>query len=456
MTNLSRRKFLKKLGMVTAGVTAGSMIGFGNNLAFAQSTCEARKKILVVIHLSGGVHSLSILPPLLLQAYHDQHPNLGITNPLQLTGAVGLHPAMTNFHSIYNGGIPGVGIALFNQVGILDTTGRDVTSRSHDVGTEQYAAALTNPDAGIASGWIGRFAKTYCGGNSAAYNLINLGGIGRTLREAGITSVSASSLAGMTYINDNSNPAALRNVNAASSNKYVRDTIHLLNSLGEPIQNEHDKLFKQTHESAENSVDMLREVVTRYSAPPTGTYLANNPMNQAFMDAAALINSWDLTKVSVIAMAQGGYDTHGAQGNGNLVNGVYQGLSQNLYRLDNAIGGFYKDLMNRNLHQDVAVLVVSEFGRTFENDNKDAAGLPTPGTDHGTGGFAALIGPDIVSQVGYSNYTNEHFTTNNRRWLKAELDIRSVYADVLEHHMGVDPAPIFPEAYVRTNTNIYT
>jgi len=97
---------------------------------------------------------------------------------------------------------------------------------------------------------------------------------------------------------------------------------------------------------------------------------------------------------------------------------------------------------------------VSEFGRTFQNENRTPEGAPSPGTDHGTGGFAALIGPGVRSQVAYSNLLPSYFT-GTKNWLGAEVDIRSVYAAVLERHLGVDSAPIFPEAYIRANIPIY-
>jgi hypothetical protein len=55
------------------------------------------------------------------------------------------------------------------------------------------------------------------------------------------------------------------------------------------------------------------------------------------MDAAALINSWDLTKVSLISISQGGYDTRASQGNAGLVNGNYVGLARTLQQLDQAV-----------------------------------------------------------------------------------------------------------------------
>jgi uncharacterized protein (DUF1501 family) len=173
------------------------------------------------------------------------------------------------------------------------------------------------------------------------------------------------------------------------------------------------------------------------------------------MDAAALINSWDLTKVTLISMSQGGYDTHASQGNAELVNGNHVGLARTLQQLDQAIGGFYADLRNRGLLENVVTLVTSEFGRTFENGNRDAQGNLIAGTDHGTGGFACVIGSLVNRAVGYYNYQGSHFTDPRRSWLSADVDIRSIYAELLERHLGVSSAEIFPEPYVRTSMPIF-
>jgi|GEM_PF-6539314 len=452
MNAYSRRLFLKQMGIVGAA----GMLSFGSGLSFAQSLCTTRRKILVVVNLLGGLHGLSLLPPRQLQEYYDKHPTVGIKNPLALTPAVGLHPAMTNLHKIFGGELPGVGAVFFNQVGFLNPAGLDVNSRSHEVATNQYAAASVDPySPGNNSGWLGRYAALHCAGPSAAYSLVNMGGVARTFLGQGIAPVSAASLAEMVYADDSYSTGLVTGGNSAAANRHVRHTINELLAASEDDSSGHQELYRITHEKADSAIDMLAAVRTAYAAPPAGTYVQGNPLNQRFMDSVALINSWDRTKVTLITLAQGGYDTHANQRNDDLVNGGFVGLARSLLQLDQAIGGFFNDLKNRNLLDNVVMLVVSEFGRTFENGNRDASGTLIAGTDHGSGAPAVVIGKGVRRALGYLNYQGNLFTDNRLMWLKTEVDVRSIYATLLEQHLGVSSAPLFTEPYVRTPLQIF-
>lgn len=442
---ISRRQFIKQMGLV--GATG--MLGFGNGLAFAQSVCQTRKKVLVVLHLTGGVDSVALMPPRQLQSYLDKYPTTKITNSLALNPSIGLHPAMSNLHAMYNGNFPGVGAVLFNQVGILNNMGQDtVHNRSHELAELQHATGLTSPSGSLTSGWLGRYATKHCYGNSAAYSMVNLHGLGSMLKAPGVFPMSAGgSIANMFYGDDILPASNIPGATNGSATEHIRRSINELNSANENLINEHQHLFKITHDKADSAIDVLKQVRDAYSAPVAGTYQSGNPLNQKFMDTVALINSWSTTKVSLVAMNQPGYDTHENQGSSAMVNGSYVGLAGNLFQLDQAIAGFFKDLRNRNLLQDVVLMVMSEFGRTRENGSK--------GTDHGTGGSCIVLGANVRREIGYCQYSNEKFTDPTRTWIKADIDIRSIYADILERHLGVDSIPIFPEAYVRSNIPIF-
>ncbi|MCO6429714.1 MAG: DUF1501 domain-containing protein [Deltaproteobacteria bacterium] len=468
MAQLNRRNFLKIMGAATAASLTPS-------LTFAQSAslCSSQKKTLVLFHLGGGLHSLSLLPPRLLQEYFDKHPDTGITNSRPLTPQVGLNPACLSMYDIYTGQIPalaqaGVGVTFINQAGILRSDGREGNSRSHEDGTKQWNTALMNPYGAEGSGFMGRYANRFCKNDgSELFNFVVLNGVPDAFTGPGITQVTASSLNTYGYTNDNFNTGARTGVTAASSNRFVIESIRQANDLQGPPANPGADILRITNENADAAQASIQAALAAYPAPPAGTYLANNPLNGRFQNAVALINASArgiIPSLTGISLSQGGYDTHSGQGNGsltnptadpNLVNSYSGQLARLLRQLDAGIGGFFRDLARLGLLNNALLAVTSEFGRTFENNNTNQNGQPVHGTDHGTGGQLTIIGPGVKNQVAYANYTGAHFT-GRADWLPTEVDIRNVYSEIHEKFFGVDPSLFLsPDAYPKLNLGIF-
>ena len=103
--------------------------------------------------------------------------------------------------------------------------------------------------------------------------------------------------------------------------------------------------------------------------------------------------------------------------------------------MDDAIGAFADDMKNRGLWNDVAIVVITEFGRrNYVN--------ASAGTDHGHAFTALVIGGAVQGGV-YGPHLAE--TDLQGEWLAYGVDFRSIYKDVLSRFMGADPEPIFPE-----------
>jgi uncharacterized protein (DUF1501 family) len=179
-------------------------------------------------------------------------------------------------------------------------------------------------------------------------------------------------------------------------------------------------------------------------------------------DAARLIKAGSALGTRVLAIDMpGGWDYHS-----NIVDRTVPHaklLSQGLAR-------FYKDLGDEG--QRVVTIVMSEFGRTaYENGGDMDADPPlAPGTDHGDGGIAYVIGGGVAGnrvlcresksapdeRAGWpglapgqlsrhGNYAipfvnpddPSNLYVKGERDLKATIDFRDVYGDVLRNHMSL-------------------
>src|SRR5207247_2036177 len=107
---------------------------------------------LVVLNLSGGNDSLSMLIPYTDSFYYSRRPMLGVpaANVLQIgtdssNVALGLHPRLTGLKQIFDQG----------RLAFVQRTGYPNQSRSHFTGSDIWSAAdPVNPQA---LGWVGRY-----------------------------------------------------------------------------------------------------------------------------------------------------------------------------------------------------------------------------------------------------------------------------------------------------------
>src|SRR5437773_1660243 len=125
----------------------------------------------------------------------------------------------------------------------------------------------------------------------------------------------------------------------------------------------------------------------------------------------------------------GGWDTHVGQGNerGQLAN--------RLRELAAALAAFTQDLGDRMA--DVAVLTMSEFGRTVaENGNR--------GTDHGHATAMLVIGGGVRGGKVYGRWPGlAQVRLHEGRDLAVTTDFRALFTEVAARHLGV-PAGLFP------------
>ncbi|MCC6954377.1 MAG: DUF1501 domain-containing protein [Deltaproteobacteria bacterium] len=413
MGKMTRRQFLTRVGGCAGYLAASGMFSTLNSgFAWAASSCTNNRKVLVHLFLDGGLDSASLLIPRNVNAYFDKRPNIGIANPIALNANFGLHPALVNVAGMINGG----GGAVINKVGYPRP------NRSHEESKLIYSRAIRSTGASINTGWAGRFGDTYCVGKNNIASLFSFRGAVEDLRANQFVPTTSGSLQSYGYTNDNV---------SANDSRFRRYAIRD-NRILQPGQNDQQTLVNNSWGVIDNSVATIAQVNSSYTSPIT---YANDGLSQRFRDAAKLIKHPDANP-SVILLSQGGFDTHGDE----LTS------LQNLFtNLDRAVGAFFNDLTNMGRAQDVQLHVYTEFGRnTFENS--------TEGTDHGHGTCALVLGGTVNAGVHGPAYEENDFA--NLEFLPSVVDFREILSESIAEHLGVDPTPIFPEAFTRVGLNL--
>src|SRR5215467_1287010 len=144
---ITRRQFLQ--GGAAAFSFTFAAPEFLSDLARAQG---AHVRNFVVLYLSGGNDSLSMLAPYNDPFYASRRPTLAIPagQVLQIGSdssnvALGLHPRLTGLKQIFDQG----------RLALVQRTGYENQSRSHFLGTDIWSTA--NPDNSQGFGWVGRY-----------------------------------------------------------------------------------------------------------------------------------------------------------------------------------------------------------------------------------------------------------------------------------------------------------
>ena len=145
--SFTRRDFVR--GGVSAFTLSFAAPRFLCDLALAQG---AASRNLVVVYLSGGNDSLSMVIPYNDPFYYSRRPSIAVPagQVLQVGSdaagqAMGLHPRLGGLLNIFNEG----------RLALVQRTGYANSSRSHFEATDIWGTA--NPQSSTGSGWLGRY-----------------------------------------------------------------------------------------------------------------------------------------------------------------------------------------------------------------------------------------------------------------------------------------------------------
>lgn len=406
---ISRRQFVK--GGVTAFTVTYAAPQVLSDLAFAQG---ATSRNLVILYLSGGNDSLSMLVPYNDQFYYSRRPNIAIPagSVLQVGTdsskvVLGLHPRLTGLKQIFDRG----------QLAMIQRTGYQNQSRSHFLGTDIWASA--DPTSPASNGWIGRYLDSLPSPVDALVGWNTTRDLPRVLQSNKVSVPAIPNPATYAFASPNSGAEAVAERAAA-----VRINSHI------PV-NQPELAF--VYSNAQAAMSTLDRVATVASYNGTVTY-PNTGLGQALKAVSGAMVRGIGTRVFYVTT--GGFDTHSQQ-NPNQNNGSYTNL---MATLNDALLAFYTDLTNQGLLSNTLVLSFSEFGRRISENGSN-------GTDHGAASVMLAMGgrvngglygtaPNLNTDA--SNPTLE----NNAGDVRFETDFRSVYARVIDSWLGADSRTI--------------
>ena len=291
---ITRREFVR--GGVAAFTVSFAAPAFLSDLARAQGRSRQN---LVVLYLSGGNDSLSMLIPYNDPEYRNRRPTIAIpaANVLQIGSdrsgvALGLHPRLTGLRAIFNAG----------RLAFIQRTGYANSSRSHFEGTDIWSTA--DPRVPQGNGWLGRYLDTLPSPIDPLTGWSTAGTIPRTLQANRVGVPSIPTIQGYAF----SSP------NTGAEVQFARDSATRIASHL-PDDQPHLAFVNASSQAAFATLDRVAQVGT-YT--PSVTY-PNNGFAQALrMIAGAMVKG---VGTKVFWVQTGGYDTHAAQ-NPNQANGA--------------------------------------------------------------------------------------------------------------------------------------
>lgn len=418
---VTRRQFMQ--GGVAAFTVTFAAPEFMSDLALAQG---ARVRNLVVLYLSGGNDSLSMLVPYNDPFYYSRRPTIAVPagNVLQVGTdssrvALGLHPRLTGLRQIFDQG----GLAFIQR------TGYSNQSRSHFQGTDIWATANpANPANSSGLGWVGRYLDSLPSPVDPLVGWNTTRDLPRVLQSNKVSVPAIPSPAAYAFQSPNTGAEATAERNAA-----IRINSHI--PVGSPS-------LAFVYGNAQAAMATLDRVATVASYNPTVTYAANNGFAQALKAVAGAMVRGIGTRVFYVTT--GGFDTHAGQ-NPNAANGTYFNL---MGTLNDGLTAFYNDLSNQGLLGDTLVLTFSEFGRRISENGSS-------GTDHGAASVMMALGGRVngglygtapVLNTDPANPTLE----NSAGDVRFETDFRSVYAQVIDQWLGADSRAILGGDFRKT------
>ena len=401
---VTRRQFVK--GGVAAFTMTFAAPEFLSDLARAQG---AHVRNLVVLYMSGGNDSLSMLAPYNDPFYASRRPTLAIPagQVLQIGTdaskvALGLHPRLTGLKQIFDQG----------RLAFIQRTGYENQSRSHFTGTDIWSTADPNNSQGL--GWVGRYLDSLPSPVDPLVGWNTTGTLPHVLQAH--TAVPAiASASSYAFSSPNTGTEA-----AAERSSAVRIASHI------PVDRPE---LAFVYGSSQAALATLDRVATVASYKPSPAYPTTG-FAQALQAVAGAMTKSIGTRVFYVTT--GGFDTHSAQ-NVNTAGGAYYNL---MGTMNDGLLAFYNDLKAQGLLEDTLVLSFSEFGRRISENGSQ-------GTDHGSASVMMAMGGKVNGGL-YGTAPNLNTDPNNPTLengagdVKFETDFRSVYAQILDGWLGTD------------------
>jgi uncharacterized protein (DUF1501 family) len=396
---MERRVFVKSgaLALVTMGLSPS----FLRRTAFGMELANVPKgKVLICLFQRGAADALNIVVPHGEKAYYAMRPSIAIPQPsrnavggaIDLDGFFGLHPSLAPLKPLYDRGL----LAPIHAVGSPSTT------RSH-FDAQDYMETGTPDVKGTSDGWLNRYLAVKgtcdeCNLAKTPFRAVSLTPQTPRILEGPSPTVAMNSLDEFSVRATGSSAERLEAL-------YRTGSVDLVHSTG-------TEMF--------DAVKMLRSANPQKYLAQNGADYPRSQFGQRLLQIAQLIKS----NVGLeIAFADvGGWDTHVNQGSSTGQ------LAQRLTDFSQSIAALVTDLGDRM--DDVVIMTMSEFGRMArENGNR--------GTDHGHAGALFVIGGHVKGGKVHGKWPGlEQEQLYEGRDLALTTDFRSVFAEVVSHHLG--------------------
>jgi uncharacterized protein (DUF1501 family) len=407
-TGLSRRSFILRtagLALSIYGATALGPEAFEAGIAAAaQGPPDA---VLVSVFMAGGVDGMTLLAPVGHSRYRTLRPTLALLptqgTPFSEDTSLHWHPSASSMATLHSEGK----VSTFPAIGYTDANQSHFTSRHY------WEVGETNPFGRI--GWLGRYLDQHGAPDNPLQGLT----LGWDLSPA---------------LASGSVPVAT----VSQPDQYDLDAPGVWGPIPDPMHDAFTKLGELTTSDsglkvardATAATGRLREQLepfqSGFTTPAGVTYPSGDAFPRRLAGLAAMLAA-GLPLRAVALEAPGGYDTHSNQ---------LTDLPGNLQLTSDSLLAFQRDLEARGLADRVLTHVWSEFGRRPEENGS--------GTDHGAAGSSLLIGTKAKGTMvgGFPGLTTLDEDDN----LRNTSDFRGLYCALLEDWLGVDAAPVIPNA----------
>jgi uncharacterized protein (DUF1501 family) len=361
---MQRRDFMRTLAL------AAPTLRFGQLYAAAADSPR-----LLVVFLRGGYDCLNVLVPYASADYYESRPNIAIPRPpasLQLDADWALSPAL----------MPALASMYANkQIAFVPFAGTDDLSRSHFETQDSIELGQPADRQDLRSGFLARLASVVSGRRAIAFT------DSLPVSFRGSTDIPNISLRAL------SKPPFDERQSAVLADMYA-----------------HHPLHAQVHEGLE-----LRQQVSAAMADEMQQANRDAITAKGFELEAQRIGRLLRTDYAIGFVDIGGWDTH-VNENATLAANL-DSLGRGLQALSRELG---------NAWSSTAVVVISEFGRTFrENGNR--------GTDHGHGSVYWIAGGAIAGgRIVGRQQRIERATLFQDRDLPVLNDYRSVIGGLVQ------------------------
>jgi len=394
--------------------------------ALVQGITGKDGNILVVLQLAGGNDGLNTVIPVGNDEYIKARPKIGIRdkNALLLDSKTGLHPALAGLSAAYQDG----------HLAVVQAVGYPNPNRSHFRSTEIWATA-TDENQASTTGWIGRYFDNACQGCDAS--------VGIALAGQTPQAFSAAIPKGVLYQGNWGGGGKKKHREASLQLESDGSTMMDDDEGDGPAGGSIGEIGGPSNKGKMSSLDFLertdmdakvsqQEIAKASARAKNAVPYPGSRLGQNFAAVARLIAGGMPTRVYYIS--QGGYDTHVDQA------GAHERL---LREMGDAVAAFLADIKAQGNLGRVSLMTFSEFGRRLK---ENASG----GTDHGAAAPLFLAGGAVHTGL-HGKMPSLAKKDLNDGDVQFNVDFRSVYATVLEKHLGVKSDPILGRSFPLLN-----